>query len=254
MLDSAEREALLHALGAEESRLTETERTGLDRDGYVILRDILSPEQLADVRAALERLIAQARLDPTWHAGGTLHLNDLVNDPAFDAVWKSDRLLSAIVHVIGYDLRIGSVSYRAPKPGYGAQTLHADYMQGYRGDYQVATAILALEDFTETNGPTRIVPGSHLPGDFVAIQNFAGGNALVFYTKPGIYVLVRPGDPLAEHAVKPRSVICRAPRLWLIAPRHKPFTSDAFGRTRRIAATWGEANLYLYTGPLCSPK
>jgi len=129
------------------------------------LRDILNAGQLADVRAAIERLIAQARLDPTWHAGGTLHLIDLVNDPAFDPVWKSRRLLSAIAHVIGYDLRIGSVTYRAPKPGYGAQTLHADYMQGYSGEYQVATAIVALVDFTETNGPTRIVPGSHLPGN-----------------------------------------------------------------------------------------
>ncbi len=165
MLESAEREALLHALGAEESRLTQAERNALDRGGYAVMRDILGAEQLADVRAALEKLIAQARLDPTWHAGGTLHLNDLVNDPAFDAVWKSDRLLSAMVHVIGYDLRIGSVTYRAPKPGYGAQTLHGDYMQGHRGEYQVATAIVALVDFTETNGPTRLIPGSHLPGN-----------------------------------------------------------------------------------------
>lgn len=167
MLESAEREALLHALGAEERALTETERTALDRDGYVILQDILNAGQLAAVRAAIERLIAQARLDPTWHAGGTLHLVDLVNDPAFDPVWKSGRLLSAIAHVIGYDLRIGSVTYRAPKPGYGAQTLHADYMQGYRGEYQVATAIVALVDFTETNGPTRLIPGTHLPGEII---------------------------------------------------------------------------------------
>ncbi len=165
MLESAEREALLHALGVEEDALTETERAALDRDGYAVLPDILNAGELADVRAAIERLIAQARLDPTWHAGGTLHLIDLVNDPAFDPVWKSSRLLSAIAHVIGYDLRIGSVTYRAPKPGYGAQTLHADYMQGHRGEYQVATAIVALVDFTETNGPTRIVPGSHMPGN-----------------------------------------------------------------------------------------
>lgn len=192
MLESGEREALLHALGAEENALIDAERIALDRDGYVVLRDILNAEQLADVRAAIERLIAQARLDPTWHAGGTLHLIDLVNDPAFDPVWKSSRLLSAIAHVIGYDLRIGSVTYRAPKPGYGAQALHADYMQGYRGEYQVATAIVALIDFTETNGPTRIVPGSHLPGEIAVpsdtdtphpnqrLMTCSAGSAIVF--------------------------------------------------------------------------
>ena len=161
-MERAETEGLLRALGAEESQLTDVERAGLDTDGYVILRGALSAEQLANVRAAIDRLIAQARLDPTWHAGGTLHLNDLVNDAAFDPVWKSARLLAAIVHILGYDLKIGSVAYRAPKPGYGAQTLHADYMQGYSGDYMVATAIVALVDFTAENGPTRIVPGSHV--------------------------------------------------------------------------------------------
>jgi len=162
MVERSETEVLLRSLGAERSQLTDDDRAALDRDGYVVLGEVLNAEQLADVRAAIEKLIAQARLDPTWHAGGTLHLNDLVNEPAFDPVWKSPRLLAAIVHVLGYDLRIGSVAYRAPKPGYGAQALHADYIQGHRGDYQVATAIVALVDFTPENGPTRIVPGSHL--------------------------------------------------------------------------------------------
>jgi len=164
-MESAEREGLLRSLGASESRLTQTEIAALDRDGYVVLPELLSADQIANARAALDKLIAQTRLDPTWHAGGTLHLNDLVNEPAFDPVWKSDRLLSAIVHVIGYDLRIGSVAYRAPQPGYGAQALHADFIQGYRGEYQVATAIVALTDFTPSNGATRVIPGSHLPGD-----------------------------------------------------------------------------------------
>jgi ectoine hydroxylase-related dioxygenase (phytanoyl-CoA dioxygenase family) len=172
-MESGEREDLLRALGASEGRLTQTETAALDSDGYVVLPDVLSAAQVANARAALDKLIAQARLDPTWHAGGTLHLNDLVNEPAFDPVWKSDRLLAGIVHVIGYDLRIGSVAYRAPQPGYGAQALHADFMQGYRGDYQVATAIVALVDFAEKNGATRVVPGSHLPGAEIAVPSDA---------------------------------------------------------------------------------
>jgi ectoine hydroxylase-related dioxygenase (phytanoyl-CoA dioxygenase family) len=191
-MERGEREELLRTLGAGEERLTRSETAALDRDGYVVLPNILNADQIARARAALENLIAQARLDPTWHAGGTQHLDDLVNEPAFDPVWKSDRLLSAIVHVIGFDLRIGSVAYRAPQPGYGAQTLHADFMQGYRGEYQVATAIVALVDFTETNGATRVIPGSHLPGEVSVppgadtphpAQRFAtcsAGSAIVF--------------------------------------------------------------------------
>ena len=161
MLDAAEREALLRSLGAQESTLSETEKSGLDRDGYVVLAQLLDTQQIARMRSALDDLIAQARLDPTWHAGGTLHLNDLVNDAAFDPVWRSGRLLSAIVHVLGYDVRIGTVAYRGPKPGYGAQTLHADMMPTGSGEYQAATAIVALVDFTNDNGATRLIPGSH---------------------------------------------------------------------------------------------
>ncbi len=133
----------------------------------------------------------------------------------------------------------------------------------YAAPYLLAAAMVsafALMAFLVLPQADRFKPVPHLaavidlhrrPGDAVAIQNFAGGNALVFYTRPRIYVLVRPGDPLAEHAANPRKIICRSPRLWLVAPRHKAFTQTTFGRTRRIVATWGEANLYLYTGPLC---
>jgi len=191
-MERGETEALLRSLGAERSQLTDAERAALDTDGFVIMPGVLNAEQLAGVRSAIERLIAQARLDPTWHAGGTLHLNDLVNDPAFDPVWKSPRLLAAIVHILGYDLGIGSVAYRAPKPGYGAQTLHADYMQGYSGDYMVATAIVALVDFTAENGSTRVVPGSHAhkhaappsdadtPHSDQRLVTCAAGSAIVF--------------------------------------------------------------------------
>lgn len=67
MVERSETEALLRSLDAEQSQLTDDDRAALDRDGYVILSGVLNPEQLADVGAAIERLIAQARLDPTWH-------------------------------------------------------------------------------------------------------------------------------------------------------------------------------------------
>jgi len=120
-----------------------------------------------------------------------------------------------------------------------------------------AVGILALlvlpqaERFKPVPHLAAVIDRDRAPGDAVAIQNFAGGNALVFYTAPGIYVFPRPGEVRDVHAADPRDVICRSPRLWLIAPRHKPFIQETFGRTRRVVATWGEANLFLYTGPRC---
>ncbi|MBV9269541.1 MAG: phytanoyl-CoA dioxygenase family protein, partial [Candidatus Eremiobacteraeota bacterium] len=52
--------------------------------------------------------------------------------------------------------------YRAPKPGHGAQALHADYTPGtYAPPYQVATVIIPLVNFTNVNGATRVIAGSH---------------------------------------------------------------------------------------------
>jgi 4-amino-4-deoxy-L-arabinose transferase-like glycosyltransferase len=84
------------------------------------------------------------------------------------------------------------------------------------------------------------------PGDAVAIQNMPGGNALMFYTRPRVYVFVRPGGTGGNS--DPRDVICGSPRLWLVAPRHRPFTQKTYGRTRSLMTTWGEASLFLYTG------
>jgi 4-amino-4-deoxy-L-arabinose transferase-like glycosyltransferase len=97
-----------------------------------------------------------------------------------------------------------------------------------------------------------LIDSRRLPGDAVAIQNLAGGNALIFYTRPVVYVFARPGEPIANGTAKPRAIICGAQRLWLIAPRHKPFTQETFGRRRSLVTTWGEANLFLYSGPPCA--
>jgi 4-amino-4-deoxy-L-arabinose transferase-like glycosyltransferase len=116
-------------------------------------------------------------------------------------------------------------------------------------------ALLVLpqgEQFKPVPHLASLIDSRRLPGDSVAIQNLAGGNALIFYTRPVVYVFARPGEPIANGTANPRNIICGAQRLWLIAPRHKPFTQDTFGRKRTLVTTWGEANLFLYTGPTCA--
>ena len=117
-----------------------------------------------------------------------------------------------------------------------------------------ALAILALlvlpqaEPFKPIPHLAAYIQRARAPGDKVAIQNMAGGNALVFYTRPTVYLFAPPGGPASGGAADPRDLICGSHRLWLIAPRHKPFTQATFGRTRRLMSSWGEANLFLFTG------
>src|SRR5579859_1002077 len=52
-------------------------------------------------------------------------------------------------------------STAAPQPGAGLQALHAEGGPTGLGPYQVCNSIWLLDDFTEENGATRVVPGSH---------------------------------------------------------------------------------------------
>ncbi|HKU68636.1 MAG TPA: hypothetical protein VJP85_12740, partial [Candidatus Baltobacteraceae bacterium] len=115
-------------------------------------------------------------------------------------------------------------------------------------------ALLALpqaEAFKPVPQFAGIINAQRRPGDAVGIFHVSGGNALVFYTQPRVWVFVGPKDPNPGGlGVSPRSVICSAPRTWLIAPAHD--RTPTFGRGRRLVATRDKAALYLYEGHRCT--
>lgn len=154
---------ILAAFGVERGTLADDERTALDRDGYVVLDRVLDARCIAAMLSAVDDLLDAVRRDPTRKHGGTLHVDNVVDTgAAFDPAWSSPRVLAAVAHVLGTDFHLFGAGYRGPQPGYGAQALHADDVPVAAGDpFRVATAIVPLVDFTERNGATRVVPGSH---------------------------------------------------------------------------------------------
>jgi 4-amino-4-deoxy-L-arabinose transferase-like glycosyltransferase len=97
-----------------------------------------------------------------------------------------------------------------------------------------------------------IIDRERKPGDAVAIQNVSGGNALLFYTHPVVYVLAAPGDadPQSD-GVDPRSFICTAPRAWVIVPAEPSQYDPPYGRRRSVVAIDRKAALLRYDGPRC---
>ena len=108
----------------------------------------------------------------------------------------------------------------------------------------VALLIIALhgEPIVERFKPipplAAAIERERLPNDVVAIDNMAGENGLVFYTRP----------PVASDAHR---AICSAPRVFVVSPRKRPVPDPRYGRTRRIVATSNNAVLFLYDGPAC---
>lgn len=168
----------LRDLGVRDDTLTEEEKAQLDRDGFLPLPSLLSASQVAafnDKLAALLAVEGENAGKEVHQEAGTDRLSNLVDKvpDLFAPCWTHPRLLAGIAHVLNGDLKLSSLNARAALPGQGLQGLHADWGKAVEaGDYAVCNSIWLLDDFTEDNGATRVVPGSHrsgkMPGEAMA--------------------------------------------------------------------------------------
>lgn len=154
----------LAELGVTERTLDAASKEQLDRDGFVPLFGVLTDEQVTRIRARLAELMAaegdRAGLE-VHQETGTDRLADLVNKASvFEVCFTDPRVLACVAHVLG-DFKLSSLNSRAALPGQGRQALHAEGAPVGLGPYQVCNSIWLLDDFTEDNGATRVVPGSH---------------------------------------------------------------------------------------------
>lgn len=170
-------QSYLKDLGVTSDLLTDEEKHFLDTQGYLVLGKILDDEQLEKVRERIGELLeaegeqAGSELFDSKYIrhpkeAGATRLADLVNkDPIFDIFYTQPRVLAAIARVLGPQIKLSSLNYRAAIPGAGLQKLHADWHEPVAaGDFKVCNSIWLLDDFFPENGATRLVPGTHLDG------------------------------------------------------------------------------------------
>ena len=159
----------LQALGVTETTLTQAEKDSLDENGYLPLPGILAPAEIEAVRGRLDELLEiekeKAGLEVHQEAG-TARLANLVDKgDVFRFGFTHPRVLAALAHVLGNDMKLSALNSRAALPGQGLQALHADWHEPVEpGHYQVCNSIWLLDDFTNENGATRVVPKSHRSG------------------------------------------------------------------------------------------
>jgi ectoine hydroxylase-related dioxygenase (phytanoyl-CoA dioxygenase family) len=158
---------VLAEFGATRSTLAPAQLRQLDEDGYLALPGALDPDALESVRVRFDDFITSEGERAGIEAGqepGAARLSNLVDkDRLFDLCWNNPEQLAAVAHVLGWhELKLFSLNGRAALPGEGHQGLHADWGEAVEpGSYQVCNSIWLLDDFTTSNGATRVVPGSH---------------------------------------------------------------------------------------------
>lgn len=152
-------------------------KTALDEYGFVVLPEFLDPDWLQELQQTTEQQFAAegAAAGAEFKTElGSRRLANLVNKgETFQRLISEPRLLRYIGLVLGSDFKLSSLNARSANPRNGiSQPLHADMgaIADDRG-YWVCNSVWMLDDFTEENGPIRIVPGSHrwnrLPQDLM---------------------------------------------------------------------------------------
>lgn len=158
----------------------------VDRDGGVIIEGFLTPDQVSRFNSEIDPAVAALAPGSTheneivqeFHGANTKRLTNLVNH---SDVFRDEIIDLDLVHAL-CDARFleesGTYWMTTAQvieigPGNRPQMLHRDLENWYpfvgmgpAGPEITLNFLIALTDFTEENGATRVIPGSHLWSDF----------------------------------------------------------------------------------------
>jgi ectoine hydroxylase-related dioxygenase (phytanoyl-CoA dioxygenase family) len=140
----------------------------IERDGYTIVPDVFDADHalhLVDRLDQLERELGTVAASNDFEGTATVRIyNLLAHGALFESIPVDPTILPIVEGVLDDGCLVSSLSSIAIGPGETAQPIHADDQIMPLPKPHVATVcntMWALTNFTEANGATRIIPGSH---------------------------------------------------------------------------------------------
>ncbi len=141
--------------------------------GLAIIPDVLKGDDLKRVRDALYRAAEADRkrareqkfgLDYEHDSTNQRVWNVLSRDPVFEDLVTHPKAMELVKFIIGWPCLLGNISANITGPGGGEMVLHADQIfvpTPWPDEPQGCNVAWCVDDFTDENGATRMVPGSH---------------------------------------------------------------------------------------------
>lgn len=151
-----------------ESALTDTDLATIERDGYVIIPELISKDVCEEMRHELAPHFAHLGRNP-FEGFSTQRIYSLLSKTrATDVIVEHPRVLAVLDRMLQTNYLLSAFLAINILPNEKAQALHYDDafypFARPRPPISVAT-IWAIDDFTEANGATVAIPGSHKWGD-----------------------------------------------------------------------------------------
>ena len=156
--------------------LSSQEIADFDRDGFLLVKDAISPEQLAVMREATAALIDQSRAVSTsdhrfdldeGHGPNNPRLTRIklphkLNPTAFWDPLQNSKMTDVITTLLGPNTMLQTTKLNTKAPGGGqAVEWHQDWaFYPHTNDTMLAIGLM-LEDVDAANGPLQVIPGSH---------------------------------------------------------------------------------------------
>lgn len=137
----------------------------LDEHGFAIVENYRTAEDIARKKADLQRILATVPKGRNDFEGfSTQRIYALfAKTRTFDDAALDPLMLGVLERVLGTGFQFSAPVGINIGPGESAQRLHRDEGFPIARPHQelVLNSMWALDDFTEANGATRVVPGSH---------------------------------------------------------------------------------------------
>ncbi len=155
--------------------LTEAQKREYEEVGAIVVPDVLSPEEVAELRRVTDGFVERSRALTTHDAIYDLedtHTPQMprvrrikaahLHDPAYGRLTRHPKLIAVLQYLLDPDIRFDTAKLNLKSAGFGAAVeWHQDWAFYPHTNDDLAAVGVMMDDMALENGPLMIIPGSH---------------------------------------------------------------------------------------------